>query len=148
MLKRWKTWLLTFCLVGIVLCALESQRILTGWLRGEEFYKGRPTSYWRWELEAWEVTVSFACGPPKEGGGGLFCKQDIHWTRQTGGLKEKIWSWLQLLPTSSEPPLLTDDPAVLPVLAELDQDQEGSLVIKTLVKEAKARIRYRAEPNE
>ncbi len=56
MLKRWKTWLLTFCLVGIVLCALESQRILTGWLRGEAFYQGRPTSYWRGELEGYRNT--------------------------------------------------------------------------------------------
>ena len=29
-----------------------------GWLRGEAFYNGRPTSYWRWRIDEW--TANFA----------------------------------------------------------------------------------------
>ncbi|MBI3409867.1 MAG: hypothetical protein HY040_16130 [Planctomycetes bacterium] len=33
---------------------LDPTRVVWGWLRGEAFYKGRPTSWWRLELSRWE----------------------------------------------------------------------------------------------
>ncbi len=118
MLKRWKTWLLTFCLVGIVLCALESQRILTGWLRGEAFYQGRPTSYWRGELEGYRNTSFLS-----------FSSYDIVILEKKMGFLERNLGWLRKDAQEEEPwPLLTGDPAALPVLEELSQDGNPSIV--------------------
>ncbi len=62
---RWQTWLLACCLLflGVALGLLESQRILSGWIRGEAFYKGRPTSYWREALYAEREAISKKIGP-------------------------------------------------------------------------------------
>jgi hypothetical protein len=51
-----RRWLLfgVVILFFATLCALETQRIVTGWLRGEAFYRGRPTTYWRGQLTAWQ----------------------------------------------------------------------------------------------
>jgi hypothetical protein len=35
------------------------QYIVTGWLRGEAFYRGRPTSYWQVRLQAWQGSRGF-----------------------------------------------------------------------------------------
>jgi hypothetical protein len=51
------------CLVVLILGSvtfwLQSNYIITGWLNGEAFYQGRPTSYWRRELgkihTAWQL---------------------------------------------------------------------------------------------
>ena len=48
MWKRRRTWLLLFMLAfGLVLVYFEPTRCVRGWLHGEAFYDGRPTSYWR-----------------------------------------------------------------------------------------------------
>jgi len=55
MLKR---RLLRWSLILLILAAfavwLEPTRVVWGWLRGEAFYQGRPTSWWRTELNRWE----------------------------------------------------------------------------------------------
>src|SRR5688572_28154738 len=46
------------CLLLAILTALavwlEPTRVVWGWLRGEAFYQGRPTTWWRTELNRWE----------------------------------------------------------------------------------------------
>src|SRR5262245_10995848 len=42
---------------------LEPTRVIWGWLRGEAFYEGRPTSWWRSEIGQWKQIVSFGSGP-------------------------------------------------------------------------------------
>ena len=37
-------------ILGSVIFWLQSNYIITGWLKGEAFYQGRPTSYWRQNL--------------------------------------------------------------------------------------------------
>src|SRR5581483_1331432 len=57
--RRWLLFL-TLVLAVAAVCALETQRIVTGWLCGEAFYRGRPTTYWRARLAAWQgVGASF-----------------------------------------------------------------------------------------
>jgi hypothetical protein len=41
---------LLVAILGSVIFWLQSNYIITGWLNGEAFYQGRPTSYWRREL--------------------------------------------------------------------------------------------------
>ncbi len=51
--RRWLLFV-TFVLLLTTLGLLETQRILTGWFTGEAFFQGRPTSYWRGRLLAWQ----------------------------------------------------------------------------------------------
>jgi hypothetical protein len=39
---------------GVCACWLYQSCLLVGWLRGEAFYLGRPTSYWGRELAYWD----------------------------------------------------------------------------------------------
>ena len=52
-----KRRLLRWSLILVILAAfavwLEPTRVIWGWLRGEAFYQGRPTSYWREKCDEW-----------------------------------------------------------------------------------------------
>ena len=55
MKKRFRRILLALVVLGVaaaVLFELETH-VLRGWLRGEAFFDGRPTSYWRAATHAW-----------------------------------------------------------------------------------------------
>lgn len=39
--------------VAVFAVWLEPTRVVWGWLRGEAFYQGRPTSYWRGKCDEW-----------------------------------------------------------------------------------------------
>lgn len=48
MWKRCRYWFLLIALIGIALAVyFEPTRCVRGWLWGEAFFDGRPTSYWR-----------------------------------------------------------------------------------------------------
>lgn len=48
MWKRCRYWLLLVALLGVALAVyFEPTRCVRGWLWGEAFFDGRPTSYWR-----------------------------------------------------------------------------------------------------
>ena len=52
MWNRRRTWFVLFLLSGILLAAyFEPTRCVRGWLNGEAFFEGRPTSWWRGILE-------------------------------------------------------------------------------------------------
>src|SRR6266700_8445084 len=51
-LIRWSLLSLTFAAFTVW---LEPTRVVWGWLRGEAFYQGRPTSYWERILANWDV---------------------------------------------------------------------------------------------
>src|SRR5436190_8885139 len=80
-LLRW-----SLLLVTLAACAvwLEPTRVVWGWLRGEAFYQGRPTSYWSRELERLTEVPVFRHGP-WEG-------VPLHrfWIRQPSFLEEKL----------------------------------------------------------
>jgi len=52
-----KRRLLRWSLILVILAAfavwLEPTRVVWGWLRGEAFYQGRPTSWWAAEIGRW-----------------------------------------------------------------------------------------------
>src|SRR5262245_47629435 len=50
MKKRRVYYLLLLIILAAFAVWLEPTRIVWGWLRGEAFYQGRPTSWWRREL--------------------------------------------------------------------------------------------------
>ena len=55
---------LLFAAVGCIVLSLaawfEPTCVVKGWLRGEAFYEGRPTSYWSRELSRWQNVGPFA----------------------------------------------------------------------------------------
>src|SRR2546430_1370258 len=55
MSKRRLFWIVTLLGCTAFGVWLEPTRVVWGCLRGEAFYEGRPTSYWRVELERWDV---------------------------------------------------------------------------------------------
>ena len=63
MTKR-KRRLLTVASFGLLVLALaawfEPTCVVKGWLRGEAFYDGRPTSYWSRELARWRASAFFS----------------------------------------------------------------------------------------
>src|SRR6266542_4730578 len=54
-MKRKLRWLLILVILAAFGVWLEPTRVIWGWLRGEAFYDGRPTSWWALELENWEA---------------------------------------------------------------------------------------------
>src|SRR5262245_12989786 len=49
--RRLLRWSLLLVLLAAFAVWLEPTRVVWGWLRGEAFYQGRPTSYWRGVIE-------------------------------------------------------------------------------------------------
>jgi hypothetical protein len=99
---------------------LEPTRVVWGWLRGEAFYEGRPTSYWRYELSRYERVLVFV--PPPQPNMNALPSQI--WLRQRG-VWDKLRDWwtnetaLQPLPP---PAILQGDPAARAVLEALAAD--------------------------
>ena len=91
---------------------LHQTRLAVGWLRGEAFYQGRPTSYWAAELEDWDMMEYHALGE------GRVCRHVVTISRREPGLFTELW---QKLSGQGEdrPPLFSGDPAAEPVLREL-----------------------------
>jgi hypothetical protein len=79
MRKRPRLYLAGMLTGAVLLLALLSPRgrwAVWGWLRGEAFYHGRPTSYWRSRLADWNDLVFYPpasplivrCRPPRPDG--------------------------------------------------------------------------------
>jgi hypothetical protein len=58
MKTRWKLLIGAAFLAGLVLVLPASRLALFGWLAGEPCYRGRPVSYWRYELTDWRIEHS------------------------------------------------------------------------------------------
>jgi hypothetical protein len=57
MWKRRRLWFLFLGVAGLTFGVLyeSATHVGRGWLRGEAFFDGRPTSYWAAELAQWEI---------------------------------------------------------------------------------------------
>ena len=53
--KRRGYCLLIAALLVVFAIWLEPTRVAWGWLRGEAFYQGRPTSYWATQIGHWQL---------------------------------------------------------------------------------------------
>ncbi len=51
--RRLIRWSLILAILAAFAVWLEPTRVVWGWLRGEAFYQGRPTSWWERELSYW-----------------------------------------------------------------------------------------------
>ena len=98
---------------------LDPTRVVWGWLRGEAFYQGRPTSYWRAELMHWEGPIWIDVPSPLERWHGP--QQKELWKRHPG-------FWATLFPAlfggadQQKPSIMYGPKAAKEVLAELERD--------------------------
>jgi hypothetical protein len=108
--------------LGIAVLALwlEPTRVVWGWLRGEAFYQGRPTSYWRQELALWQ--------PHCIGGdstGHTWSKIYDYYREKT--FIEKLLSNFVTVAEHNWPSLLEGDPLALSLLKELSLDSDAEI---------------------
>jgi len=106
---------LLLLLVALLLLPAVHWRLI-GWVKGEAFYQGRPTSYWKWDCQQWEH-VPAILGP-------------AYWRKTRSARWDnsvREWLGISTQPTPESPPLFSADPDALPVLLELlDLDDEPS----------------------
>jgi len=88
---------------------MEPTRVVWGWLRGEAFYQGRPTSWWRTEVDRWNIKLAYSTG-------GYYS-----YGRENSRFEQVLSNWLKL-PERHFPDLLNGDPEAIPVLRTLQND--------------------------
>jgi hypothetical protein len=115
MKRRWRLWLiLTLLFVGGSLLHPAVHWRLIGWAKGEAFYQGRPTSYWRWECERWQP-------------GRLWSYSSWSWHRAPSQWENVLNRLLDTPFSSSEGlPLHQGEPEGVPVLIELVESSRGN----------------------
>jgi hypothetical protein len=117
MKRRWRLLLMLVLLLlvaGSFLLPAVHWRVI-GWVKGEAFYEGRPTSYWSGEAKRWEWKRAWGTGTlqPAEG-----------WDRRSSPSEEFLEavtgnrSWF----VSAKLVLVEPEPAALSVLIELLHD--------------------------
>ena len=111
--RRWRLWLcLTLLLLvgGAFLLPMVRWPVI-GWVRGEAFYEGRPTSYWRRECQRWH--------PIKYGS-----LMATAWIRLPSWFEQQHDQLVGIPfnPKSGTMPLCRGDPLSVPVLMELLKD--------------------------
>jgi hypothetical protein len=105
-LLRWSLLLAIFAAFAVW---LEPTRVVWGWLRGEAFYQGRPTSYWRDEISRWNVNLNYHTGGYRYGREFTSC--------------ERFLSKRMQLPPKKWPELLDGDRNGMAVLKALEYDR-------------------------
>lgn len=143
-MKKWlRRILIGFATIGLAYGALYeyATHVGRGWLRGEAFFEGRPTSYWRSATNDWVDRFD----TPQDAemamqGGCLLCEANLKLVKFNGNLicafapgptprptfSTKVRSWIGLImevPDDSGPPaVFGDDTDAEPVLRELEDD--------------------------
>lgn len=110
MIRRWRL-LITLALLLLLVASLLHPGVhwrVIGWWRGEAFYEGRPTSYWREQVR--RIPISYA---------------------EIVELQESSPSWPELLlerlsgnPPDRFPTQRLRDPTAIPILEELIRDPD------------------------
>src|SRR5262249_53087369 len=120
MLDMTKRRLLRWSLILLILAAFavwqEPTRVVWGWLRGEAFYQGRPTSWWAKELNQWDFSRSFAL---MNINGERICRESYHYARENSEFESFCERGFGLHTERPVPEALQGDPAAEAVLAAL-----------------------------
>jgi len=111
--RRLIRWSLILAILAAFAVWLEPTRVVWGWLRGEAFYQGRPTSWWARQIEPWD---SYCC---VGGGGGLLSWTSIYQYAPTTGAAHRSLSRYVKLSEPAWPAVLDGDAESLLVLREL-----------------------------
>jgi hypothetical protein len=114
MKQRWRVWLgltILLLLIGAVFLLPAAHWRVIGWLKGEAFYQGRPTSYWDSEISKIDDRI-FDDGYATESRDFVRLRQPASW---------EMWfaNNLGVLPPDQVMVLTKCDLAAVPVLKEL-----------------------------
>jgi hypothetical protein len=127
-----RNWVRALVWVGLLLVASAvalptPRQVLLGWLRGEAFYGGMPTSWWQRELARWQVVDMSPLAPATS--------QPVCWLREASWVRETLYgegsmsaSWNYDF-SKSDLDVLAGNPKAVPVLLELLSDNEWSVRI-------------------
>ena len=122
-MKRRRIWLCLTLLLLVALFMLPAVHWrLIGFVKGEAFYQGRPTSWWSGELRQWGPAYHITIGGP-----GRIWAHRIMWHRQSTWLEELGDKVLSSTPASHPPLIAAPDPASVPVLVQLLADQDSDV---------------------
>jgi len=116
--RRLIRWSLILAILAAFAVWLEPTRVIWGWLRGEAFYQGRPTSYWASEIGAWEAQE-----PMVETRKDSMLTARVGYERRIGRFR----GWLDQVVKLSEPvwpPVLDGGEDAEPALRELASHRE------------------------
>jgi hypothetical protein len=111
--RRWIRWSLILLILAAFAVWLEPTRVVWGWLRGEAFYQGRPTSYWARQIEPWDscCAVGFR--------GGIWRWSVVYeYVPKVSALHRWLSKYVSL-PRPTWPAVLDSDAESAPVLHEL-----------------------------
>jgi hypothetical protein len=108
MLNRWHYRLLLLLFLGTFAVWLEPTRVVWGSLRGEAFYRGRPTSYWAEQIRPWDSYLT-----------SIYNRAHSHRYRpRTSKLHQFLTQYITL-PEPAWPDLLDGHADAMPVLLQL-----------------------------
>lgn len=117
---RWLIRSLILAIFAAFIVWLEPTRVAWGWLRREAFFKGRPTSYWRGEMERWQFGGGFAGGFGGGIGGGFGGFNG--WQREPDVFQRHFPKLFPPPEPLWNPPFINKDPELTPVLHALKND--------------------------
>jgi hypothetical protein len=115
--RRLLRWSLLFVTLAAFTVWLEPTRVVWGWLRGEAFYQGRPTSYWRAEFDRWEKAIAYG-----KDATGQECRNEF-WHRNRDWLEEWLDPEENRECTWPNPRNDCVGADAIPVLQELQEDE-------------------------
>jgi hypothetical protein len=114
--RRLLRWSLPLAIFAAFAVWLEPTRVVWGWLRGEAFYQGRPTSWWAGQVDCWD------CWYTGGGASGAISALTV-WEDYQCYPKPSRWrKWINSiinLPEPNWPDVLKGDPESRVVLKEL-----------------------------
>jgi hypothetical protein len=111
--RRLLRWSLILLILAAFAVWLEPTRVVWGWLRGEAFYLGRPTSWWAEQIRPWQKRSRLSTFGTD---GGLYQWYTFEATRS------RFTNWLACyvqIPEPIWPAVLDGDPEAKAVLDEL-----------------------------
>ena len=134
-MKRKVRWILLLLIAFAAFVVwLEPTRVVWGWLCGEEFYRGRPTSYWRRQFLQWEKVPIPVLDSPRP----------AHWRWNPSWMSQKLED-KKGYTTDFPLPFGKDvDPAAAPLLRELLDDP--SPVVRDVARACLERLTRQAAP--
>jgi hypothetical protein len=111
--------------VLLVAIYFEPTHCVRGWLWGESFFEGRPTSWWRCELHQYETQIqegALLIEPAQPFQFRVYSRK-LSYTQQI----REWWTGLRIGPDVATPALLTGNPQAIPVLEELLADSSPKI---------------------
>jgi hypothetical protein len=126
--RRLRRWSLLLVILAAFAVWLEPTRVVWGWLRGEAFYQGKPTSWWSREIQQWTSYLWVEGFPPEK------TTRKVRVSAREPTSFEELLGRFVKLPEATWPTLLDGDPNGRPILQELLHDP--SRFVRELAEEA------------